>query len=136
MVLSAVPLLVTAPAGKPRMRLLGDVPIDAPPPGLDRATWLRLKTGRIAPERKLDLHGMTAARGHHAVLTVLTDAARGGQRCVEIVTGRGSGEAGGVLRRELPHWLNLPALRPLVLAVCYPHAGNPGAVRVLLRRIR
>ncbi|HET9146507.1 MAG TPA: Smr/MutS family protein, partial [Acetobacteraceae bacterium] len=109
--------------------------IDAPPPGLDRSTWLRLKAGKIAPDRKLDLHGMTAARGHHAVLAVLTDAARSGLRCVEIVTGRGSGE-GGVLRRELPFWLNLPDLRPLILAVSYPHAANQGAVRVLLRRMR
>ena len=115
---------------------MAEVPIDAPPPGLDRSTWQRLKTGRIAPEKKLDLHGMTAARGHHAVLAAVTDAARSGQRCVEIITGRGTGEEGGVLRRELPHWLNLPSLRPLILAICYPNAANQGAVRVLLRRMR
>ena len=57
-------------------------------------------------------------------------------RCVEVITGRGSGEAGGVIRRELPMWLNLPALRPLVLAATHPHAANPGSVRLLLRRIR
>jgi len=55
---------------------------------------------------------------------------------VEVITGRGAGEAGGVLRRELPHWLNLPSLRPLVLAAIHPHPANPGAVRVLLRRTR
>jgi DNA-nicking Smr family endonuclease len=41
-----------------------------------------------------------------------------------------------VIRRELPLWLNLPELRPLVLAAAYPHPANPGAVRLLLRRIR
>jgi len=42
----------------------------------------------------------------------------------------------GVLRRELPLWLNLPELRPLVLAAAHPHPGNEGAVRVLVRRVR
>ena len=50
---------------------------------------------------------------------------------VEVVTGQG-----GVLRRELPLWLNLPELRGLVLAAAHPHATNPGAVRLLLRRVR
>jgi DNA-nicking Smr family endonuclease len=41
-----------------------------------------------------------------------------------------------VLRRELPLWLNLPEIRPLVLAASHPHAANPGSVRLLLRRPR
>ena len=57
-------------------------------------------------------------------------------RCVEVITGRGSGEAGGVIRREFPLWLNEAALRPLVLAASHPHPANQGAVRLLLRRIR
>ena len=40
------------------------------------------------------------------------------------------------LRRELPIWLNLPELRPLVLAAAHPHPANSGAVRLLLRRLR
>ena len=55
---------------------------------------------------------------------------------VEVITGRGSGEQGGVIRRELPLWLNLPQLRPLVLAVTHPHAANVGSVRLLLRKSR
>jgi DNA-nicking Smr family endonuclease len=43
---------------------------------------------------------------------------------------------GGVLRREVPLWLNLPELRGLVLAAAHPHAANPGSVRLLLRRPR
>jgi DNA-nicking Smr family endonuclease len=55
---------------------------------------------------------------------------------VEVVTGRGSGAAGGVIRREFPHWLNLPEIRPLILAASHPHALNTGSVRLILRRIR
>jgi DNA-nicking Smr family endonuclease len=57
-------------------------------------------------------------------------------RCVEIVTGRGSGEGGGRIRREFPIWLNLPEIRPMILAATHPHAANPGSVRLLLRRAR
>ncbi len=55
-------------------------------------------------------------------------------RGVEVITGRGAGETGGTLRRELPHWLNRPELRALILAVAHPGRGNVGAVRILLRR--
>ncbi len=34
---------------------------------------------------------------------------------MEVVTGRGSGETGGAIRRELPLWLNQPEIRPLIL---------------------
>jgi DNA-nicking Smr family endonuclease len=55
---------------------------------------------------------------------------------VEVVTGRGSAGGEGVLRRELPLWLNLPDVRPLVLAAAHPNAANIGSVRLLLRRVR
>jgi DNA-nicking Smr family endonuclease len=106
------------------------------PGGLDASTWNRFRTGRVAPARTLDLHGRTAQRAFHALHGFLLAAHADRVRCVEIITGRGSGEAGGVIRRELPLWLDLPALRPLVLAASHPHPANPGAVRLLLRRPR
>lgn len=88
------------------------------------------------PTRTLDLHGQTAQRAHTVLHAFLGAAHAEGLRCVEIVTGRGQGLEGGVLRRELPHWLNGPELRHLVLAASHPHPANPGSVRVLLRRVR
>jgi DNA-nicking Smr family endonuclease len=105
------------------------------PGGVDNATWQRLRTGRLHGARVLDLHGQTAQRAYHALVAFLRTAHTDRLRCVEVVTGRGSLE-GGVLRRELPLWLNLPEIRPLVLAVTHPHAANPGSVRLLLRRPR
>ena len=118
--------------------------IGAAPAGVDRATWQRFRTGKLAALRKLDLHGMTAQHAFQAVSGFLRAAVADGVRCVEIVTGRGTAsgnprggfEGTGVIRREFPLWLNRPDLRPLVLAAAHPHAANPGAVRLLLRRAR
>ena len=104
------------------------------PGGLDKASWNKFRTGKMATMRTLDLHGRTAQRAFHALQSFLHAAHADHVRCVEVITGRGAGEAGGVLRRELPLWLNLPALRPMVLAATHPHAANTGAVRIMLRR--
>lgn len=106
------------------------------PGGIDTGTWERFRTGKLPSVRTLDLHGQTAQRAFYQLLAFIRAAHSDRVRCVEIVTGRGSGENGGVIRRELPMWLNLPELRPLVLAAAHPHAANPGSVRVLLRRVR
>ena len=96
---------------------------------MDSATWHRFRTGKLPAARALDLHGHTAQRAFHSLATFLRAAHAEGLRCVEVVTGQG-----GVLRRELPLWLNLPELRGVVLAAAHPHAANPGSVRLLLRR--
>ena len=106
------------------------------PAGVDTATWQRFHQGKLGHARKLDLHGMTAQIAFHTLCAFLRTAHADRLRCVEIVTGRGSGETGGVIRREFPMWLNLPDLRQLVLAAAHPHAANSGSVRLLLRRPR
>ena len=79
------------------------------PGGLDASSWNRLRAGKLPPGRTLDLHGRTAQRAFTALHDFLADAHADRVRVVEIITGLGTGEAGGVLRRELPTWLNLPA---------------------------
>lgn len=132
---SSAPKVVARTIATPRAPM-PELAIGAAPAGLDRANWERLRSGRTPAVRKLDLHGHTANAAHAALGRFLEAAAAEGVRCVEIVTGRGAGPEGGVLRRELPHWLNAPALRALILGAAYPHAANQGAVRVLLRRVR
>jgi DNA-nicking Smr family endonuclease len=112
------------------------VTIGGPPAGVDTGTWQRFRGGKLAAARKLDLHGMTTQRAFHALTAFLRTAHADHVRCVEVVTGRGSGEATGTIRREFPIWLNLPEIRPLILAASHPHAANPGSVRLLLRRVR
>ena len=127
---------LSVPHAPPARPLGPAVSVGSQPGGVDNATWQRFRTGKLAPTRTLDLHGRTAQRAFHALSAFLRTAQADGVRCVEVITGRGSGEAGGVLRRELPVWLNLPELRPLILGATHPHAANQGAVRLLLRRLR
>jgi DNA-nicking Smr family endonuclease len=131
----AVPRM--APKGRPATRGQAvTLAVGDNPGGVDRATWQRLRSGRMVAARTLDLHGRTAERAFHALAGFLRTAQADGLRCVEVITGRGTGETGGVIRREFPHWLNRPDLRPLVLAASHPHPANPGSVRLLLRRLR
>ncbi len=108
--------------------------IGLPLGGIDGKRWRDLRRGRTRPERTLDLHGSRAGDAHLAVRRFLHAAQADGLRCVAIVTGKGSSPAGGVLKRELPHWLNAPELRPLLLGAAHPHAANPGAVHLLIRK--
>jgi DNA-nicking Smr family endonuclease len=126
---------VAAQASKPRM-MASPLAVGTQPGGIDKATWHRFQSGKLMTARTLDLHGMTAQRAFHALVAFLRSAHAEQVRCVEVVTGRGSGDAGGVIRREFPHWLNLPEIRPLILGAAHPHALNPGSVRLILRRIR
>ena len=120
-----------APAQRPAALVVG-----TSPGGVDAGTWNRFRTGKLPVSRTLDLHGRTAQRAYVALDHFLHMASAEGLRCVEVITGRGKGEAGGVIRREFPLWLNQPHLRSLVLAAAHPHALNPGSVRLLLRRAR
>jgi DNA-nicking Smr family endonuclease len=119
---------------KPPTPLASTLAVGTHPGGLDNGTWNRFRSGKLPAARTLDLHGRTAQLAFHALESFLHAAHADHVRVVEVITGRGSGEAGGVIRREFPLWLNLPSLRPLVLAASHPHARNPGSVRLLLRR--
>ena len=132
----------TEPAPAPRPPFhpppthLAPLTIGAPPAGLDRASWRRLSGGANRRARRLDLHGLTAARALATLEDFLASASADGERTVEVITGRGSGAEGGVIRREFAHWLNRPSLRPLLLGAAHPHPANPGSVILLLRRRR
>ena len=70
-------------------------------------------------------------------------AHRAGKRCLLVITGKGmttkQGVAkAGVLKENVPRWLNEPSLRRHVLAFAYarPEHGGEGALYVLLKRER
>lgn len=105
------------------------------PVDLDRRTWQRLRRGRMPIEGRIDLHGMTQEEAHRALDAFLHRMHANGARCVLVITGRGA-RSGGVLRRSVPHWLEAPGLRGIVLAFGQARIehGGEGALYVLLRR--
>ena len=105
--------------------------------GIDRSTRQKLRRGRIAPTRTLDLHGFRVSEALVAVREFVLDAQTGGHRCVRVVTGRKLGETGptGALREALPEIVRSPALRGVVLG-CEPaptRHGGDGAFHLLIR---
>jgi DNA-nicking Smr family endonuclease len=132
-VLPAAPAPIAAPA---RPQRPPEIRVGEAPGGLDRKRWAALRRGDLRAERTLDLHGRRVNEAHAALRHFIHQAAAEGVRTVTVVTGKGPQPEGGILRRELPHWLNAPDLRPLVLGAAHPHPTNSGAVNILLRRRR
>lgn len=109
-----------------------------PTPGVDRRTHERFKKGEMAIDAKLDLHGMTQDAAHDALVRFVGRGVDANYRCLLIVTGKGLREGSGVLRRQVPRWLNEAGLRPSLLAInsARPQHGGDGALYVLLKRKR
>lgn len=83
----------------------------------------------------LDLHGMGKLDAYEATRTFIHDAFAAGARHVMIITGKGR-TSDGILRANLPHWLNEPALRRMVgtIAQGARDKGGSGVFHVLLKR--
>lgn len=107
--------------------------------GLDRRKAERLRRGKLPIEATLDLHGLRQAEAHRRLERFLADSQAVGKRCVLVVTGKGvHKEEGGVLRANVPRWLNEAPNRSRVLSFDYAQQkhGGTGALYVLLRRRR
>ncbi|MDE9450172.1 Smr/MutS family protein [Aliiroseovarius sp. Z3] len=116
------------------------------PLAMDRKTFGKMKKGRLAPEARIDLHGMTIAQAHPMLIRFILDAAAADRRLVLVITGKGKhrDDGGpipvrhGVLRHQVPHWLKTEPLRQHVLQMSEAHLkhGGQGAYYVYLRRRR
>lgn len=127
------PLRAAAPPPRPvrpSRRLDPGGPVD-----LDRRTWLKLRRGLYPLDARLDLHGLTQAEAHGRLAAFLAQAQARGNRCVLVITGRGT-RHGGTLRSMTPRWLDEQPNRSRVLAYAQAqlHHGGDGALYVLLRR--
>jgi DNA-nicking Smr family endonuclease len=118
--------------------------VSAPPPlaPLGRRERSHLSRGRKEIEARLDLHGMTQTRAHRALSGFLQRAHSDGLTFVLVITGKGrtigAESERGVLRRQVPLWLNLPEFRTLVVGFEEAHIGHggEGALYVRIRRSR
>ncbi len=118
-----------------------EVPAAPPLAPLGRRERSQLSRGKKQIDARLDLHGMTQTRAHHALSGFLHRAHHDGLTFVLIITGKGNVGAEserGVLRRQVPHWLSLPEFRSLVVGFEEAHIGHggEGALYVRIRRAR
>ena len=118
-----------------------EAPAAPPLAPLGRRERSQLSRGKKQIDARLDLHGMTQTRAHHALSGFLHRAHHDGLTFVLIITGKGKmgGESErGVLRRQVPQWLSLPEFRSLVIGFEEAHIGHGGggALYVRIRRAR
>ncbi len=116
----------------------------AQPLRMDAKTHRHMTRGKLRPEARIDLHGMTLAVAQPALINFVMGAHSRGSRLVLVITGKG--KAGGpdaplpirpgALRHNVPHWLQMMPLAPLVLQVTPAHRshGGEGAYYVYLRK--
>lgn len=79
---------------------------------MDRRRFEKLRRGRVEPEARLDLHGMTSDEAHRTLTEFILTAAALDRRLVLIITGKGrADDAGGTAAP----WH--PAPQPAALAV-------------------
>lgn len=118
--------------------------LDQSPLRMDAGTHAKMTRGKLQPEARIDLHGMTMAEAHPELIRFILNAQSQGLRLVLVITGKGKrrDDPGpipqriGALRHQVPHWLHLPPLGPAVLQVSEAHLkhGGGGAYYVYLRR--
>ena len=142
------PAISAAP--KPKGRVPGPrptKPIPAPPKNLHQSTldgsWdRRLSSGRIEPDRTLDLHGHNLDRAWQAIDHGLERAIATGDRVLLLITGhQRQGEpplARGRIRAAVHDWLAASRHASQIAAVRGAHRrhGGGGSLYIILRKPR
>lgn len=116
-------------------------------PNMDKKNFDRLKKGKLQVDGRIDLHGMTLAQAHPALNGFIRGSHASGKRLLLVITGKGTTTYDnnsvmptrrGVLKQQVPQWLAMAPLAPLILQVTQAtqkHGGG-GAYYVYLRRQR
>lgn len=110
---------------------------------MDAGRFGKMTRGKLSPEMRIDLHGLTLAEAHQALIGFILGARAEGKRLVLVITGKGRVSddlapmpaRAGRLRHDVPRWLGLPPLSGAVLQVASAHRrhGGEGALYVYLR---
>ena len=116
------------------------------PLNMDNKAFGKMKRGKLKPEARIDLHGMTMDQAHPELIGFILNSQAMGRRLVLVITGKGKmrDDGGpiparqGVLRHQVPQWMALPPISQAILQVTPAHLthGGHGAYYVYLRRVR
>lgn len=114
------------------------------PVQMDKKMFGKMKRGKMLPDAKIDLHGMTLDRAHPILTGFVLRSHAEGKRLVLVITGKGKSKQDdgpipvrrGILKHQVPQWLAMPPLSTVVLQVAEAHLkhGGTGAYYVYLRR--
>lgn len=114
------------------------------PVRMDKKMFGKMKRGKMLPEGKIDLHGMTLDQAHPALTGFVLRSHAEGKRLVLVITGKGKSHRDdgpipvrrGVLKHQVPQWLAMAPLSSVVLQIAEAHMrhGGTGAYYVYLRR--
>lgn len=138
---AAIPKAPVKPAkppvvAPPPLRAPRNMPLPAiTPKPFDKGEEQKLRKGPADIDGRIDLHGMTQAEAYAALHRFIRNAVKTGRRTLLVITGKGR-VGGGVLRRQLPMWLEEGELRGIVLAFtpARPKDGGEGAFYIKLRK--
>jgi DNA-nicking Smr family endonuclease len=113
---------------------------------MDRNAFEKMTRGKLKPEARIDLHGMTLAEAHAELIGFILGAHAAGKRLVLVITGKGKirddhgpiPQRMGALRNQVPHWLAAPPLGSAILQITPASLrhGGEGAYYVYLKRQR
>lgn len=116
------------------------------PVNMDNKAYGKMTRGKLKPEARIDLHGMTMSEAHPELVAFILGSHAIGRRLVLVITGKGKmrDDGGpipvrhGVLRHQVPQWMALPPLAQAILQVTPAHLthGGHGAYYVYLRKHR
>lgn len=111
---------------------------------MDRKKHGKMSKGKLKPEARIDLHGMTLDQAHPSLVRFIMGSFAEQRRLVLVITGKGKhrDDGGpiptrvGILKHQVPHWLHLPPCRDVILNVSQAHLkhGGAGAYYVYLKR--
>ena len=111
---------------------------------IDQNILRRLKRGKLSPEARLDLHGLTRDQAYKALYSFINNNYKLKKRLVLIITGKGERNYNsedsfankGVLRKTVPQWLKSPAISGFILDFVQSHIkdGGSGALYVYLKK--
>lgn len=116
------------------------------PVRMDAKSFGKMKKGKLVPDARIDLHGMTLSHAHPTLTGFILASHAAGRRLVLVITGKGKARdyeapmpvRQGILRHQVPQWLSMAPLGAMVLQIAPAHIshGGAGAYYVYLRRRR
>lgn len=116
------------------------------PLAMDSKAFTKMKRGKLSPEGRIDLHGMTVDQAYPALIGFIIQSHAMGRRLVLVITGKGKSTPSdtviprqvGILKHQVPQWLRSPAVGNIVMQISESHIshGGSGAYYVYLRKKR